>query len=40
MGINLPLLAVQQAIGIDVKSLIPEARWGLRFVRYYQDAWF
>jgi carbamoyl-phosphate synthase large subunit len=40
MGINLPLLAVQQAIGIDVKSLIPEPRWGLRFVRYYQDAWF
>lgn len=40
MGINLPLLAVQQAIGIDVKSLIPEPSWGLRFVRYYQDAWF
>ena len=40
MGINLPLLAVQQAIGTDIKSLIPEPRWGLRFVRYYQDAWF
>jgi carbamoyl-phosphate synthase large subunit len=40
MGINLPLLAVQQAIGIDVKSLIPEPRWGLRFTRYYADAWF
>jgi carbamoyl-phosphate synthase large subunit len=40
MGINLPFLAVQQAIGIDVKSLIPEPRWGLRFTRYYADAWF
>lgn len=40
MGINLPLLAVQQAIGIAVKSLIPEPRWGLRFTRYYADAWF
>ena len=40
MGINLPVLAVQQAMGMNIKPLMPEPRWGLRFVRYYEDAWF
>ena len=40
MGINLPVLAVQQAMGMNIKPLIPEPRWGMRFVRYYEDAWF
>jgi len=40
MGINLPVLAVNQAMGVNIKPLIPEPRWGLRFVRYYEDAWF
>lgn len=38
MGINLPLLAVKQAMGEDVKAIIPQPQWGLRFVRYYEDA--
>jgi carbamoyl-phosphate synthase large subunit len=40
MGINLPVLAVKQAMGMNIKPLMPEPHWGLRFVRYYQDAWF
>ena len=40
MGINLPVLAVNQAMGMNIKPLMPEPRWGLRFVRYYEDAWF
>ena len=40
MGINLPVLAVNQAMGMNIKPLIPEPRWGMRFVRYYEDAWF
>ncbi|MFM7764346.1 MAG: ATP-grasp domain-containing protein [Sphingomonadales bacterium] len=40
MGINLPVLAVKQAVGEDVKTHIPQPQWGLRFVRYYEDAFF
>jgi carbamoyl-phosphate synthase large subunit len=40
MGINLPVLAVKQAMGMNIKPLMPEPHWGLRFVRYYEDAWF
>ena len=40
MGINLPVLAVQQAMGVNIKPLMPEPKWGMRFVRYYEDAWF
>jgi carbamoyl-phosphate synthase large subunit len=40
MGINLPVLAVKQAMGEDIKSSIPKPQWGLRFVRYYEDAFF
>lgn len=40
MGINLPVLAVKQAMGEDIKPLIPQPQWGLRFVRYYEDAFF
>lgn len=38
MGINLPVLAVKQAMGLAIKQLIPSPNWGLRFVRYYEDA--
>lgn len=40
MGINLPLLSVKQALGEDVVSQIPEPKWGLRFARYYENAYF
>ena len=40
MGINLPVLAVKQAIGEDFKAIIPQPQWGLCFVRYYEDAFF
>ncbi len=40
MGINLPVLAIKQAMGEDIKSRIPKPKWGLRFVRYYEDAFF
>jgi carbamoyl-phosphate synthase large subunit len=40
MGINLPVLAVKQAMGSAIKPLIPQPQWGLRFVRYYEDAFF
>jgi carbamoyl-phosphate synthase large subunit len=40
MGINLPVLAVKQAMGEDIKPIIPQPQWGLRFVRYYEDAFF
>ena len=40
MGINLPLLSVKQELGEDVVSQIPEPKWGLRFARYYENAYF
>lgn len=40
LGINLPVLAVKQAMGEAIKPLIPQTKWGLRFVRYYEDAFF
>jgi carbamoyl-phosphate synthase large subunit len=40
MGINLPVLAVKQSMGLSIKPLIPPPKWGLRFVRYYEDAFF
>lgn len=38
MGMNIPLYAVLQAAGLNVSDLIPEPQWGLKFVRYYRDA--
>lgn len=38
MGMNIPLYAVLQAAGLNIAELIPEPRWGLKFVRYYRDA--
>jgi carbamoyl-phosphate synthase large subunit len=40
MGINLPLLSVKQAMGEDVIAQIPEPKWGLRFARFYENAYF
>ena len=40
MGINFAVLAVKQAMGEDIKPLIPQPQWGLQFVRYYEDAFF
>lgn len=40
MGINLPVLSIKQAMGEDIKTRIPQPQWGLRFARYYEDAFF
>ncbi|MBM3433031.1 MAG: ATP-grasp domain-containing protein [Bacteroidetes bacterium] len=38
-GVNLPLLAVQQAMGIPLPHPI-HIKWGIGFVRYYEEGFF
>jgi carbamoyl-phosphate synthase large subunit len=37
-GVNLPLLAVEQELGI--KTVIPDVKWGTKFVRYYNEIYY
>jgi carbamoyl-phosphate synthase large subunit len=40
MGINIPVLSVLQAAELEFEDLIAKPVWGLKFVRYYKDAFF
>jgi carbamoyl-phosphate synthase large subunit len=37
-GVNLPLLAVEQELGIERE--IPVVKWGTKFVRYYNELYY
>jgi hypothetical protein len=38
-GINLPLLAVQQELGMAIESNKLEVRWGTGFLRYWTEVY-
>lgn len=40
LGINLPLMAVSQEVDGELASLPKEIKWGMKFVRYYQEVFF
>lgn len=36
-GINLPVLAVKQALGIEIPAIELEVKWGVKFTRYWAE---
>lgn len=40
MGINLPVLAIHNALGNEAGLNWPSPEWGLEFARIYKDIWF
>jgi carbamoyl-phosphate synthase large subunit len=39
-GVNLPLLAVKQQMGIEINKKEMEVRWGTRFSRYWTEVYY
>jgi carbamoyl-phosphate synthase large subunit len=39
-GVNLPLLAVKQAMQMPIEPAAIPIKWGTRFIRYYQEVYY
>ena len=39
-GVNLPVLAIKQELGIPVEPSEMNVKWGTKFIRYWEDAFF
>ena len=39
-GVNLPLLAIKQELGLAITPEEPELRWGTKFSRYWNEVFY
>jgi carbamoyl-phosphate synthase large subunit len=39
-GVNLPLLAIKQEMGLDIEPIELNVKWGTRFSRYWTEVFY